>query len=266
MRLGFLSDLHLAPKPLNRCTTDPAVLLRDLRAMIDWADDVVIVGDAFDLMRPRRLRQWRAHLAQCEDAYPQLYKEIMGCRLVYGNHDEHLKALTIPEEWACRVDGEDILATHGHQSDQWIKHVPGLAETGNFIAGWFERMNRPSLAHALGQVPDALDRAKQSLGGKPATEEEDRLLSLATYYNQQGWSIVVMGHSHGLDVIDLPDGVLINTGSHACGFRDYVLLDTSMPTIQCIRDGELFLTSTCVNRQWRTDRDCKNKDPWIALS
>ena len=62
MRIALISDFHLAPGALNRCSSDPARLASHIEGLLASHDHVVVVGDAYDLLRPARWRGWREHL------------------------------------------------------------------------------------------------------------------------------------------------------------------------------------------------------------
>lgn len=249
MRLGFISDLHLAPGALNRCTSSPGALLQWLEQLEQTVDKVVIVGDAFDLLRPSRPRGWRQQLDALEQEHPALMARLFEHELIFGNHDEPLKVLGVPEERYYSHGQRSLVATHGHQNDPWIKRLPGVAEVANFGAGWMMRAGVPGLAQALGDVPSALDRAqwRASLRRRltdPAASlaGPDRHISYArALMQQERVSIVVMGHSHELRLVALERGLFVNTGAHAMGHQDVAIVDLEQGLVECIRDGQPLL-------------------------
>lgn len=234
MRIAFLSDLHLAPGSLSRCTTSPERLLRDLDALEGWADEVILLGDVYDLSRPSTPRGWRAHLARVRAQSPELCARLDALTHVWGNHDKPMSTLGALECWSYKSDACAVRALHGHQSDALIKRVPVLAEVGNFAAGWLERGRRPKLARALGRVPEHLER----LRGEAAQDGLDRITGFADDVLSEGWDVVVCGHTHRLGAFVRPGGLFLNTGAHTRDAGpDYTLLDTQRAAAQCVRRG-----------------------------
>ena len=180
MLLGFFSDLHLAPPPLSRCATPPDELVRLLDRLLERCDEVVALGDLFDLLRPRRPRGWRTQLAQIRLAYPELMRRLDRCAWLVGNHDAPLASLGVPEEraWASG-EGGGALALHGHQWDIWLKRVWGLEEAANFGVGWCERAGVPWIGSGVGAVPHVLGRLTAGLS-RPPTRPHSRGPSPAT--------------------------------------------------------------------------------------
>ena len=234
MRIAFLSDLHLAPGALSRCVTSPDRLLRDLDALQTWADEVILLGDVYDLLRPATPRGWRAHLGHIRQQHPQLCARLDALTHVWGNHDAPLRAQGSLECWSYKSPTCSLRALHGHQSDALVKRVPVLAEAGNFAAGWLQRVNRPRMARKLGLVPERLEQLK----GKGAQDGLDRIVGLADEVLSQGWDIVVCGHTHRLGAFVRPQGLFLNTGAHTnLAGPEYTLVDTQRGAAQCIRRG-----------------------------
>ncbi|MEM1350065.1 MAG: metallophosphoesterase family protein [Myxococcota bacterium] len=256
MKLAHLSDLHLAPGRMNRCTTPHATLTEDIERLLDTCDHVVLVGDLFDLLRPRRVRGWRAELDALEREAPGLMRALRRADWVFGNHDVPLAALGTPEERVFLCAGRGALVTHGHQRDPWLKRVWGLSEVANFTAGWLERAGLSPLAQALGDVPWLLEDssrrgARRQLG--PATR------TAAYAYDAMctsGMDIVAFGHTHALGLLVVPGGLLINTGSHTCGSRDEVWLDLSTGDVEARRDGHIVgRASRSATGAWSVEGD-----------
>jgi len=245
VRLGFISDLHLAPGALNRCTSSPTALLQWFDQLEQLVDKVVIVGDAFDLLRPQRFRGWRQQLTALEREHPALMARLFEYELIFGNHDEPLKVLGVPEERYYSHGSRSLVATHGHQNDPWIKRLPAVAEVANFGAGWMMRAGVPGLAQALGDVPSALDRAQWRASWRRRLEAPaqalagpDRHISYARALMQhERVSLVVMGHSHELRLVALERGLLVNTGALAMGHQDVAIVDLEQGLVECLRDG-----------------------------
>lgn len=239
MRLGFISDLHLAPGALNRCTSRPEALLDWLDQLAETVDKIVVVGDAFDLLRPSRPRGWRQHLRALEQQQPELMARLFTLDLIFGNHDEPLKVLGVPEERYYSHGARSLVATHGHQNDPWIKRLPAVAEVANFGAGWMVRAGVPELAQALGDVPSALDRLQWRARFNPPSSSPDRHVRYArALMRHERVSLVVMGHSHELRMIALEHGLFVNTGAVSMGHQDAAIVDLARGYVECVRDGQ----------------------------
>jgi len=265
MKLAFLSDLHLAPGRMNRCTTPHDRLTEDVERLLDACDRVVLVGDLFDLLRPRRPRAWRAELDALERDHPALMHALGGAEWVFGNHDIPLAALGTPEERVLMCEGQGVLVTHGHQRDPWLKRVWGLSEAANFTAGWLVRAGLSPLARAMGDVPWMLaPRNERGARGAVAASGEVEAPSpsgqTARYVydvmRAEGMSVAVFGHTHALGLLAVPEGLLINTGSHTCGHRDEAWLDMSAGLAEVRRDGEVVGRATRGDGgAWRVEGD-----------
>lgn len=249
MRLGFLSDLHLAPGRSSRCTSSEA----DLLELLDWVearcDRVILVGDVFDLLRPTMPRAWRAHERAIAQSFPGLTPRLLALDAVYGNHDAPRANAGVPEELLIAHERGDVLICHGHQADPWLKKVWGLEEAGNFVAGWFERLGLSPVARAMGHVPGWLDprgwrRSISSVPGEASGDDEveagdlQRSERFAQAMLEARADIVVMGHSHGLGLGALAGGLYINTGAHVHHHLDASLLDLDAGVATTWRDGE----------------------------
>lgn len=245
MRIAFLSDLHLAPSGTNRCTTPADALCALLDELEQRAQRVVLLGDAFDLLRPERLRGWREQLAALWLEHPELMARLEALEPIHGNHDAPMRALGWPEQRAFQHSGiGSILATHGHQWDVWLKKIWGMEEAANFGAGWFERLGLDVVSVAMGAVPTLLEqlqeplsqrRARAHTGAARLPRDQRGVQALM----EQGWDVVVAAHTHGLGLYPMGERLYINTGSHAHGHRDAVLLDTQAGVALSWRDEQV---------------------------
>ena len=238
----MISDLHLAPDGRTRCTTDPAELVGLIERLEGGCDEVVVVGDAFDLLRPRRPRGWRAELERLREQQAALMGALDRCEQVVGNHDYPLRAWGVPEERAYIGGGVKVLCVHGHQWDVWLKKIWGMEEGANFVAGWLERANLEAVSRWMGDVPVALERF-MGRGGAAAKEEESALTWRGVREEfERGFDVVALGHTHGLGLWALdgePERLVVNTGSHAHGWRDAVVCDREEARVWALRDEEV---------------------------
>ncbi len=231
--IAFISDLHLAPRGMSRCSASSEQLLELFETMREHADEIVVVGDAFDLSRPLFPGGWRAWLEETRLAYPKVVGQIESTYRVFGNHDIALKNAGVPEFLDFDVEGLHVRVQHGHQFDVALKQIRPLESAANFAAGWFVRANLDGIARAMGSVPVAVEKAR------PKVKREGKKLDIAAAgaasVLQGSPDVVVMGHSHRLRTMDLPGGTFINTGSLCCGHIDWALLTRN--EIKLFRDG-----------------------------
>ena len=249
MRIAFFSDLHLAPGALNRCTTSPEDLGELLDKLERLADRVLLLGDAFDLLRPERWRGWRQQLDLLRQEHPELIERLLGMDAIHGNHDAPMNARGWPEERAFHHTGVgEVLALHGHQWDVWLKKIWGMEESANFVAGWFERVGLDGISKGMGAVPTLLERLQERREAtKPLTpsphdeaspeQEITRDKRAVARMLSQGWDVVIAGHTHGLGLYAIGEGLYINSGSHAHDHVDAAILDTSAQLAITSRDG-----------------------------
>ena len=246
MRLAILSDFHLAPPPLNRCTTPPERLRALIATLKAQCDQVILAGDTFDLLRPASWRAWRAHWLAVASQWPGLAAEIEGCTSIFGNHDVPLGAQGMPEALRFEAGWGSVLITHGHQSDPWFKKIWGLQEGANFVAGHLERQGLAPLSLAMGQVPQLLDGVGRGREGKITPRIE-------RYAQAQPAQVVMCGHTHGLGMTPMDRGsrLFVNTGSHAHGHEDWVVMDLEVPQVELWRSEVLVARATRTSECWQ---------------
>lgn len=250
MKIAVVSDLHLAPDGVNRCTATPSELLHLFEAIQASADRVVLAGDLFDLDRPRMLGGWRAQLAQLYREQPELLERMEAFEWLVGNHDAALCRRAVPQERCVLADGLRVLIRHGHQWDMLLKKMPALAPSANFVAGWLQRADLQGAASALGRAPLVFDRMlnRNKKGGR------DRLLEGAqALLVEEGWDVVVCGHSHDLRLVAGEHGLFVNTGSVCEGTIDWALIDTdaAAPSVTLMRDGQLHERAEKLAGRWQ---------------
>lgn len=259
----MISDLHLAPDGRSRCTTEPGRVIELIERLEDVCDEVVVVGDAMDLLRPRRLRGWRAEMGRLKEQEPGLMSALSRCRLLVGNHDHPLRAIGVPEERSYVSQRVKLLCVHGHQWDVWLKKVWGMEEGANFVAGWLERLHLDGVSRWMGDVPEATQRLTARLfsmgggdGGQAPREDE----CSATWQGvreefERGFDVIAIGHTHGLGLWPLdgaPGKLVINTGSHVHGWRDAVVCDLEEELVWSLRDERVIQVAWRTGDAWRT--------------
>ncbi|MFW5966331.1 MAG: metallophosphoesterase family protein [Persicimonas sp.] len=238
MKLAIFSDLHLAADGANQCTASAGELVELCERLEARADRVLVAGDLFNLDRAPVPGAAERCLQGLRAKMPEVVERLERFDWLFGNHDRALAADGVPEERTYEADGRRILALHGHQFDMWLKRLPGLAPTANFVAGWLDRAGLQPVSAAMGIVPHALDRIRTRLGGDGDTTDRG-LEGARQFIVQGGWDVVVCGHSHQLRLVPCAGGLFVNTGSLTCGHLEWVLIDTTTRRVEAYRDGAI---------------------------
>lgn len=257
MKIAVISDLHLAPAPINRCTASEAELLGLFDELEARADRVVVAGDLFDLDRPRVPGDWRGQLEAIRAEFSPIYARLKAYDWLIGNHDAGLRRLGVPRERYFIGPKARALICHGHRWDMGLKKVPGLAASANFAAGWLGRAGWGEGARQLGRVPLALDERWQQASGRALGP--DRGLRGGRELVKEGpWDIVVCGHTHLLRLDVGGGGVFVNSGSICQGYIDWALVDlggaansSRRPSVELWRDGARFARAEKRAEGWR---------------
>jgi predicted phosphodiesterase len=218
MRLGFFSDLHLAPGTANRCGLSTPDLLAFFERVDGSCDIVVVNGDLFDLSRPRFPGAWRDQFDEIRRDHPTVVQRLECFCWTYGNHDRALERLGVPEGRLFEIDGMSIFAIHGHQGDGGLKRVPGLEASANFVAGWCHRRGYPEVSSLLegtslrfAPVANLAAVVDAFFGSSPTT----------------GYDLVVHGHDHKLGASVCGPTLFASSGSLTTPRGHWVQVDTA---------------------------------------
>jgi predicted phosphodiesterase len=247
MKLSFLSDLHIAPPATNRCTTPPDRLTALIERLVAESDEVVALGDLYDLSRPAAPWGYAAQYEAAAAAWPGVREALGRCRWVYGNHDAWLGNIGVPAERAWETRLGLVLARHGHQWDGGLKHIPGLAGAANFIAGWGHRVR----VARLDQVFHKVQAGAEGVLGLSRGAGEDRTQRGARALLARGEAeVLVMGHTHRLGMREIGGRLLVETGSHSQGWEDWAQVDTGEGHAVCWRDGAVWEEARWDGARW----------------
>jgi len=236
LKIAVISDLHLGPGLMNRCSPNAHKISRWLDLIEATHDRVIVAGDLFDLSRPRKFGGWEEHLASIHFQWGEVSQRLEAMEAVYGNHDRERALLGIPERIIIPTESKPIIVLHGHQFDPLIKQIPGLEKSANFAAGWFVRLGLSPLAEAMGGAV-ALNELVESQFRRDDPDDRDLSRQGAHRQLQQGFSMVIMGHSHLLRLVRLPEGDFVNSGSWVCGHAEWASIDTETAQVKLFRDG-----------------------------
>ena len=239
MRIAFFSDLHLAPGRTNRCTASSRELLDLFDRVERDCDRVIVAGDLFDLDRPLRPGGWSEQLDAIRREWPDVVERLDAFEWIWGNHDPQLARFGVPEEREIVADGLRLLVLHGHQWDMALKKVPGLPQTANFIAGWMMRTGLVGVQNFFQEAPWIIDRAVNRVDPSRGAGWDRGIDGAARLIDEEGWDVVVAGHSHMLRLVSHQNGLYANTGALSEGTVDWLLVDTDEQRVETWRDGQL---------------------------
>lgn len=234
MKLAAISDLHIgARERTDGFRHDEAAFLSFLDGLEAAHDRIVVLGDLFqaehgwwfgDAIGARELaaaQHRAAALWQRVQRAPYIY--------IHGNHDHvaqsHAGART---SWRVIADGFAVLFIHGHQFDPMLRFLYPAARFGTWFSGRARSVGLGRFADWL-EHKDVVVKAQRFSGpGGPYARAARRLL------RHQRVDAVVMGHTHTPERVDLPEGVLANTGTCSLGQRMYVTIDTARRSVDVV--------------------------------
>jgi UDP-2,3-diacylglucosamine pyrophosphatase LpxH len=215
-RLVVISDLHLGNPASHAGASIPAFLDYVRREGLA----LCINGDGFEMLQTRFSRLIREALPLMtqisrlrRDGHPVYY--------VVGNHDIYVEHFL--DEWlATRVcpfvnltsGGRRIRIEHGHLYDPIFSRSPDLYESLTRLAG-VALFLRPDIYQVWDSAAQRLDRRlRRSVQGP---EDEITYHRAAAEVLRRGFDAVVYGHTHRAEVVQLPNGLYINSGSWVRG-------------------------------------------------
>ena len=229
-RLLVVSDLHLGSPASNA--------ERRLAGFLDHAASigasVCINGDGFDLLQSSFSRLVRASL-------PVLSKlrkvQEQGGKVYYvvGNHDlvlehflQHVLVFQMAPFLNVRSGDRRIRVEHGHLYDPFYSRFPRLYEVAGRAFGMTLFVHK-DFYRVWSTMADGVDRVRRRragdvLGLSPHHRAAERLLD-------RGFDAVVFGHTHHAEVVDLPSGRYVNSGTWMHG-GSYVDIDGGDVTLR----------------------------------
>lgn len=231
MNIAVISDLHLAPGKMNRCSVPKNQIDRWLDLLEATHDTIVVAGDLYDLRRPPLPGAWKQHLESIRFQWGETLQRLESYDAVFGNHDAQRAQLGIPERRLIPTPNGNILILHGHQFDPKIKQIKALETTANFAAGWFVRAGLKPLAQAMAHVAAINESLESQFAGDDlATRGAQSLL-------HHDVKLVVMGHTHRLQTTPLQNGTFANSGSWTLGHAEWLSINLQTLQTRLFRDG-----------------------------
>lgn len=230
MRIAVLSDIHLAPNPINRCAVDLTKLAGRVDRLIETHDEVILNGDTFDLSRSLTPWGWRAHLAATRSEHSDLCATLDRATWLQGNHDVQLASIGAESTWHGAFDGLRVFVHHGHVFDTGLKRFRSIEWSANLAAGWAARVGLDVVERGMELISNTSERVTS--GSEPDVAGARRLI-------ENGWDIVIQGHAHLQRLEELAGGLYLNTGSQLGDAVEWGSVDTETGRVLLMRDDEI---------------------------
>jgi len=227
MRIAALSDFHIGASARQDSFQHPAEeFVTFLDRLEAEYDRIVLVGDLYQAQhgwlvgRRAATRQFRLARGRAAWLGERLGRE--GYAYVSGNHDDiaQTEAGAVPS-LQVEADGLSVFFIHGHQFDPLLRNIYPVTRATTWISGRVRWLGMNALAEWL-EREDI--RIKQDRFRGPAGPYAR---AARTLLREHRADIVVMGHTHVADRVELPEGLMVNTGSCSRGKRMYVSIDTA---------------------------------------
>ena len=256
----FISDLHMGDGSRTDDFHRDKELLKFLEFVEREAEELVVVGDLFEL--------WQAKLDKILFKHIDVVNKLLTLRkklkvtYVIGNHDYIPFARLVKANVGIQIEYRDeengIVAEHGNRYDVFnryknplrsIKWPPGRYFTV-FLAG-LERLINPNIdtwfRNTAGNVDDFLREA--ALIRNKVTPSSKEYLTKGGHFGEfekavrahmrKGAKIVIFGHTHKAQLNVIGDGIYANCGSW---------VDSVDPTYIAYSDNKIVLREALTHK------------------
>ena len=211
-RLLVVSDLHLG----SPASTAERRLVGFLDHAAEVGASVCINGDGFDLLQSSFTRLVRASLPilsklrTVQEAGGNVY-------YVVGNHDlvlehflQHVLVFRMAPFLNVRSGGRRIRVEHGHIYDPFYSRFPRVYGHAGRAFGMTMLVHK-DFYKVWSTMADTVDRRRRRRAGdvlelSPHHRAAEMLL-------ERGFDAVVFGHTHHSEVVELPSGTYVNSGT-----------------------------------------------------
>ena len=213
--IGVISDLHLG----DGSKTDDFVINEDaliefFTKLLSEVSVVVIAGDLFDCWQPKT---WDKQVDQFRKISSRRYRFISFLdemiskgKVIYlnGNHDDVVRTRGLLKgvlsKYVLEYSDRKILFEHGHLGDKANSgSLSVLGKAVTWIIGWLER---------TGWVDADKDFSRLEKMVLPSGGSDNNLDSYAKQKLEEGYDLVVLGHTHTALVKDINQKMYCNTG------------------------------------------------------
>lgn len=229
MRIAALSDFHIGP------TDDSDVFRHELPAFMATLDaierdhdHIVLLGDIFQAQHGIGFgaASQARELDRARKRVPALWERMrsVGYTYIHGNHDAVAReCLGAQSSVRFESDGVAVFLTHGHQFDPFLRRIYALTRVGTWMTGRMRVLGLRAAADRL-EHEDVVRKRDLFCGPHgPYARGAVRLL------RDQRADIVVMGHTHVPARLELPGGIMANTGTCSLGQTMFASIDTARP-------------------------------------
>ncbi len=230
MRIAALSDFHIGIRD-RMCalghTRDG--LLRFLDHLESTHDHVVLLGDIYQCDHGLRTGpvSASAQLMLARQRTPWLTERLARPHytLIHGNHDA-ITRLALDAPSVVRLGDADfsVLLTHGDAYDPVIGTAPRVSATATWTSGRIRAAGLRPVADWLEGRDVAIKADRFQIPDGPYARAAAALIA------REGVDAVVFGHTHVPWRVEVPGGVLLNTGTCSRGQRMYASIDTRART------------------------------------
>lgn len=217
MATFFISDVHLGlgSKEKERAKEDR--LLAFLQGIFPSANTLVIVGDLFDFwfeyntVIPKGFHRTLSALQQFTDAGKAVH-------YLAGNHDfwmndffrDELGIITHLEEFEITLEEKRIYLHHGDglaNNDLGYRLIKPILR--NKLNIWLYRWLHPDIGVKLAK---GSSRTSREYTAHKDYGEEEGMIREATRKIAEGFDIVIMGHRHRPNIVNIDRGTYVNLG------------------------------------------------------
>lgn len=224
MQIAVISDLHLGRGgPADGFGHDDGEFVRFLGFLEHNFERIVLLGDIWETLTGNLPGDPVAELALARARHPDIARRFEQPRYAYvhGNHDLIAGATHgAPDELLVEADGQRLLFTHGHQSDELIQRRRWLSELGVWVGGWVRRLGLAPL-YRLYATREERKSHPPADGSCPPFERW--ALDVGA---RSSADIVVTGHTHVATRAEHGARLFLNSGTCSEGRLSFLSLDT----------------------------------------
>lgn len=238
MRIAAISDFHIGPSERLDCFHHRP---DDFHAFLDRLeashDRIVLLGDIFQSEYGARLGPSceRLELRAASKRVPSLWQRFQSepYSYLHGNHDSIAKKeFGALSELTIESDDFSVFFIHGHQFDPLVQRTYLFARLGTWFSGRVRNVGLGGVADWLEYQDVQIKHRKfEGVSGPYALAAKELLKT-------QKADVVVMGHTHVPQRLELDGGIYANTGT--CSHRQlmYVSIDTEERSVECLRGAD----------------------------
>jgi predicted phosphodiesterase len=149
---------------------------------------------------------------------------------LHGNHDAVARA----DGWAQETlrieeDGWVIFFVHGHQYDPLLQRAWPLAQASTWFSGRLRN-------YRLNAIADWLEHQDIKIRHAAFQGEKGPYVAAASsLLKQHQADVVLMGHTHVPERLQLAEGIFANTGTCSMRLHMHVSIDTKLRSVQLHR-------------------------------